>query len=43
MRFGIDGKQNDVYIEELWVEKWNGKLPEVIGSDDSSLIVDLTK
>lgn len=33
----------DEILKQLYYEKWNGKLPEVIGSDDNSLIVDLTE
>ena len=29
-------------LMKLYYEKWNGKLPDVIGGDDASLIVDIT-
>lgn len=34
---------NQALINKLWIEKWNGQLPDVVAGDGSGLILDLGK
>ena len=37
MRIIREALQNmpDAYIQQMWIEKWDGKLPTVSGTDDA--------
>lgn len=37
----VDESITDKIIEKMWLEKWDGKLPEVMTGDDSGVIIDI--
>ena len=41
MRITREALQNmpDAYIQQMWIEKWNGELPAVQAGDSASVIV----